>query len=230
MASREFHALDVLDDVSAGAGQYRVQHRLVGGKRRQHQAPQIRQPRQQLSAQFDAVAVWQSHVEDRDVGLKRRNPRQRLCHRSGLADDLEFGVRAEEVDESPSDDLVVIDEEDFHHSKALRRRRRDGRMYCSQYVLRFADQHRTIGVVERRVARRADERGDSVGPLVSHDQQLDRACVLGEVVQGAAVDGHRTHVEVGIALPPLGEASVKLGRPQPVTVGHGVAVVNVGEA
>ena len=80
----------------------------------------------QLPAQFDAIAVWQPHVEDRDVGLKGGYPRQRLCHRSGLADDLEFGVRAEEVDESPSDDLVVIDEKDFHHSKALRRRRRDG--------------------------------------------------------------------------------------------------------
>ena len=66
------------------------------------------------------------HVEDRDVGLKRRDPRQRLCHRSGLAHDLEFGVGAEEVDESPPDDLVVIDEKDFHHSKALRRWCRDG--------------------------------------------------------------------------------------------------------
>ncbi len=69
-----------------------------------------------------------------------------------------------------------------------------------------------------------------MGPLASHDQQLDRARVLDEKVQGAVVDGHRTHVEVGIALLPLGEASVKLSRPQPVTVGHGVAVVNVGEA
>ena len=28
----EFHALDVLDEVSAGAGQYCVQHRFVGGR------------------------------------------------------------------------------------------------------------------------------------------------------------------------------------------------------
>jgi hypothetical protein len=40
----EFHALDVFDDVAAGAGEYRVQHRFVGGKRRQHQAAQVRQP------------------------------------------------------------------------------------------------------------------------------------------------------------------------------------------
>jgi hypothetical protein len=71
----EFHALDVLDDVSAGAGQYRVQHRFVGRERGQHQAAQVRQPRQQISAQFDAIAVGQPHVEDRDIGLKGRNPR-----------------------------------------------------------------------------------------------------------------------------------------------------------
>ena len=108
----EFHALDVLDDVSAGAGQYRVQHRFVGGERRQHQAAQIRQPRQQVSAQFDAVAVGQPHVENRDVGLKGRDPGQSLGYRSGLAHDVEFGVRAEEVDESAPDDLVVVDEKD----------------------------------------------------------------------------------------------------------------------
>ena len=38
------------------------------------------------------------------------------------------------------------------------------------------------------------------------------------------------HVEVGVALLPLGEAAVKLSLRQPVTVGDGVAVVNVGEA
>ena len=123
----EFHALDVLDDVSAGAGQYRVQHGFVGGERRQHQAAQVRQPGQEFSAQFDAVAVRQPNIEDRDVGLKSRDPRQRLSHRPGLADDLEFGVGAEEVDQTSPDHLVVIDEEDFHHVKALRRWR-DRRM------------------------------------------------------------------------------------------------------
>ena len=103
-------------------------------------------------------------------------------------------------------------------------------MYCSQYVLRFADQHRTIRVVERRVARRPDERGDALGPLMPHDEQLDRIRVLGEEIQGAAVDGHGAHVQVGVALLPLGEAAVKLRPRQPVAVGDGIAVVNVGEA
>src|ERR1700679_1873580 len=31
----QLHALDVFDDVSAGAGQYRVEHRLIGGERGQ---------------------------------------------------------------------------------------------------------------------------------------------------------------------------------------------------
>jgi len=50
----EFHALDVLDDVSAGAGEYCVQHRFVGGKRRQHQAAQVRQPGKEFSTQISA--------------------------------------------------------------------------------------------------------------------------------------------------------------------------------
>ena len=67
------------------------------------------------------------HVEDRDIGLKGRDPGQSLCHRPGLAHDVEFGVRTQEINKSPPDDLVVIDEKDFHHSKALRRCCRDGR-------------------------------------------------------------------------------------------------------
>src|SRR4029078_6985284 len=89
-------------------------------------------------------------------------------------------------------------------------------MCSSQYVLGFADQHRTLGVVERRVARRADERGDALGLLMPPYQQLDRPRVLREKFQGAAVDGHGAHVEVGVALLPLGEAAVKLRPRQPV--------------
>ena len=74
-----------------------------------------------ISAQFDAVPVGKPHVKHRDVGLKSRNPRHRLCYRTGLPDDLELRVGAEEVDQSTPDDLVIIDEEDFHHVKALRR-------------------------------------------------------------------------------------------------------------
>ena len=58
------------------------------------------------------VAVGQPHVEHRDVGLKGRDAGQSLGYRSGLAHHVEFGVRAEEVDESPPDDLVVVDEKD----------------------------------------------------------------------------------------------------------------------
>ena len=53
---------------------------------------------------------------------------------------------------------------------------------------------------------------------------------LREEIQGAPVGGHGAHVEVGVALLPLGEAAVKLGPRQPVAVGDGIAVVNVGEA
>ena len=74
----QVHPLDVLDDIAARAGQDRVQHRLIGRERRQHQATQIGQPRQQISAQFDAVAVRKSHVQDSDVGSQGWYPRHRL--------------------------------------------------------------------------------------------------------------------------------------------------------
>ena len=51
-----------------------------------------------------------------DVGLKRGDTRQGLGDGSGLADDLQLRVGAEEVDETTSNDFMIIDEEDLHHS------------------------------------------------------------------------------------------------------------------
>ena len=110
--------------------------------------------------------------------MKRGDPRQRLRHGSRLAHDFELGIGAEEVDESPPDDLVVVDEKDFHHSKALHRHRGDGgciahNMFCGSQI-----NTEQAGVVQRRVPGRADQLGDAVGPLMPYDQQLDRAALL----------------------------------------------------
>ena len=64
---------------------------------------------------------------------------------------------------------------------------------------------------------------------MSHYEQLDRARIFGEEIQGAAVAGYRPHVEIGVALLPLGETAVKLGLGEPVAVGDSMAVVDVGE-
>jgi hypothetical protein len=135
--------------------------------------------------------------------LKRGDPRQCLRHGSRLAHDFELGIGAEEVDESPPDDLMVVDEKDFHHSKALHRHRGDGG--CIAHSTFCVSQISTEQAALCSVPGRADQLGDA-GPLASDDQQLIER-VLGEEVQGATVHGHRVHIDLGVALLPLGEAT-----------------------
>ena len=104
------------------------------------------------------------------------------------------------------------------------------RMYCSQYVLRFTDQHRTLRILQRRQARWPHERSNAPRPLVPDDEQLNRTRILGKKVQGIAVDGGRAHVKIGVALLPLGEAAVQLRAREPIAFGDSVAVMNVSEA
>ena len=51
---------------------------------------------------------------------------------------------------------------------------------------------------------------------MAHDEQLDRLGILGEVVQGVAVDGDRLDVEIGIARPPFAPGG---GRAAPSPAG-----------
>jgi hypothetical protein len=90
-------------------------HRLVGGERGQHQAPQIGQAGEQITAQFDPSAVGKAHVEDRDIGPQRRDLGHRLGHRAGLADHVEFWVRAKQVDEPTTHDFVIVDQKYCDH-------------------------------------------------------------------------------------------------------------------
>ena len=51
--------------------------------------------------------------------------RQRLRHRSGFADDVEFGIGAQQVDQSAAHDFVVVDQEDLHHGPTSSQDARD---------------------------------------------------------------------------------------------------------
>src|SRR5690348_4739957 len=101
-------------------------------------------------------------------------------------------------------------------------------MYCSQYVLWFADQHGTFGVLQRCQARRPHQRSNSLSPLMANDEELNGARVLGEKIQGVAIDRGSVHVDIWIALLPLREATVELRPRKTIAVGHSVTVMNIG--
>jgi hypothetical protein len=101
-------------------------------------------------------------------------------------------------------------------------------MQTSQYVPWFADRHRTARLVHRRIAGGTDQLPDPFSALMPYYEQFDRACLLREVDQAAAVHGDRLHVEVGVPFPPLTQAAVKPGPRQPVSSGDGVVRVNIG--
>jgi hypothetical protein len=122
MASCQFHAPDVLDHVAAGAGQDGVEHRLLVGEGGQDQAAQPVVGGQQVPAQIDAAAIGQAHVQHRDVGPGRRDAGLGLGDRTRLADDGQFGVAAEQVDEAAANDLMVVDQEDGDHGPTLIRK------------------------------------------------------------------------------------------------------------
>ena len=91
----------------------------------------------------------------------------------------------------------------------------------SQCVVRFAHQYRTVGVPQRGIARRVDERGDAPGPLSAGHHELDRAGMSGQVVQDVAPHVHGGDVQIGVAAPPFGKAALPRILDVPVHPGRG---------
>ncbi len=75
--------------------------------------------RPELPAQLDAIAVGETHVEHGHIRIGRRQQRQRLPRRAGLADDNEIRLRLQEIAQAPADHLVIVDEEDFHRHAGI---------------------------------------------------------------------------------------------------------------
>ena len=70
---------------------------------------------------------------------------------------------------------------------------------CSQYVLRFADQDRTVGAAKRSATRGPQQFCDPVSAVMRYDEKLNRLSLFGEVVQAVAVDGDGLDLEIGVA-------------------------------
>ena len=112
-----------------------------------------------LPAHLDAVAVRQADVEDRDVGLGRRDASERLGG-ARLADDLDVVLGLEQLADAPSDDLVVVEQEDTKLGLGIPRpesfepqtwsSRRLRRARASPCVsLRGGQQQRDVGMFEQ---------------------------------------------------------------------------------
>jgi hypothetical protein len=78
-------------------------------------------------------------------------------------------------------------------------------------VLVINDQHRTIRVMQRCVARRPEQLLHFSTIACTRHNHLNRSGVLGQVVDDAAVHHHRLHVLVRKMTGPLSEPAVKLG-------------------
>ena len=71
--------------------------------------------------------------------------------------------------------------------------------------------HRALGVRDECSVVWSDDRLDLVGIRGAHDGKLDALLgVLGEEPSEACVGGHRVDVHVGVILPPLRYAVIKL--------------------
>lgn len=120
-------ALQLLEQVAGRAGDDGLEHRLVVGERREHDALDLRVRRTDLTAHFDTVAVGKAHVEDGDVGPGRRDARERLLDGPGLAHHLDVVLGLEQVAHPDPDDLVVVEEEDADGLRSARLLSRHGR-------------------------------------------------------------------------------------------------------
>ena len=63
----------------------------------------------------------------------------------------------------------------------------------SQCVVRFAHQYRTVGVPERGIARRVDERGDAPGPLSAGHHELDTSHLAAGALQNRYDSPEKDH-------------------------------------
>ncbi len=71
------------------------------------------------AAHLDAGPVGQARVEDRHIGLERRNASDRCGSGAGLAHDLDLGVGLQELAQPHADELVVIEQEHADRSQRI---------------------------------------------------------------------------------------------------------------
>ncbi|SKY18891.1 Uncharacterised protein [Mycobacteroides abscessus subsp. abscessus] len=122
----EVMAEDLLEHEAGRPREYRGEECVVVGVTGEHEASDLGFGGTHVAAQFDAVAVGEPDVEDRDVGLGGEDAHAALADRCGLADHLDVVGRAEQVTETSTHQLVVVDEEDAHPRLVRRGVRRRG--------------------------------------------------------------------------------------------------------
>ena len=103
---------DLLEEVAAGAGDDRGDHRLLVGVAREHHHPGRRELRPDLPTRLDPRAVGQPDVHDDEVRLEPPGHLDRLGDRARLGDDLEPRSAIEHGDQALADDLVVVDDQE----------------------------------------------------------------------------------------------------------------------
>ena len=69
-----------------------------------------------------------------------------------------------------------------------------------------------------------------IAPIVrAHHDQLNVCRILGQIVDGAAVNCHRAQVKIAIASPPASQAVIKVCPYPAISLGCGADVMDVGE-
>ena len=107
----EVAAADLLEDVTGRSRHDGREQGLVVGVRSQHQAGDLGIGRSNLPAHLDAASIGESHVENGDIGLQRRDLFQPQLGGGGLSDHLHVLFTFEQGLEPCADQLVVIEDE-----------------------------------------------------------------------------------------------------------------------
>ena len=102
---------DLLEDVSGGAGEDRVEQGLVVRERREDEDRDVGVRGPDLPAHLDTGAVGEVDVDDRHVGGVLADAAQGVLGGAGLAHDLEVLLGVEHRAHPCAHHLVVVDEE-----------------------------------------------------------------------------------------------------------------------
>ena len=162
--AHELGGLDVLEQVARGARAHGGQHLVLVEEARQDDDARRGRELAQALDRADAVEPRHDEVHEHDVGLERRDRRERRLAVGRLADDLDVVLQLEERAQALAHDGVVVDDEDGDHARHLEasrscRRRARSRRAASPPIARA----RSSIVVsprrrERTVARRRSRR------------------------------------------------------------------------
>lgn len=107
---REIVALYLFEHESRRPGQNRLEHRLVVGERGQHEARNFGKLRPDITTDLDPASVGQLYVEDRNVGRRGRDPRERVGTHPGLAHHHDSTRRLQNVADPLANDFMVIEQ------------------------------------------------------------------------------------------------------------------------